>query len=103
MKIVIELKHHCIKTGAKRKYSKLINRYFSRNLSDPEKIKIEAQIEALKFFLENADFNRLRGVYPELSGFDELSITLMIPDNHHEMKIAYNNRIVKPEWRIRHE
>ncbi len=103
MKIEINLKQHCIKTGAKRKYNKLIHQYFSNTLSDKVKKEVEAQIEALKFFLENADFNRLRSVYPEFSGFDELSITLMIPKNHLEMEIAYNDITIRPEWRMRYE
>ncbi|MBT3310578.1 MAG: hypothetical protein HN737_12960 [Desulfobacterales bacterium] len=103
MKIEIKLKHHCIKTGAEKKYNKLIKQYFISTLSELKKVDIEAQIEALKFFLENADFNRIRAAYPELSGFDELSITLMIPENHHEIKIAYKDIIINPEWRISHE
>jgi len=103
MEILITLKQHCIKTGAKRRYSKLINQYFSYTLSDHEKMEVEKQIEVLKFFLENADFNKLRGIYPELSGFDELPITLMIQENHSEMKIVYNDIIIKPEWRMRYE
>jgi len=58
---------------------------------------VEAQIEALKFFLENANFERLRSSYPELSGIGELFITLMIPENHHKMEIAFNDIIIKCE------
>ena len=103
MKIEIMLKQHCIKTGVKRRYSKLLNRYFNNVISDQEKVEIETKIEALKFFLENADFDQLRFVYPELSGFDELTIMLKIPENHHEITIAYKDRIINPEWRMSHE
>ncbi len=100
MEIVITLRRHCIKTGIKRRYNQLINQYFCNTLPDQEKIKIEVQIEALKFFLENADFEHLRRIYPELSGIDELSVTLIIPKNHNEITIAYDDRIIKPELGI---
>ncbi len=104
MEIAIKLAKHCIKTGAKRKYDKLISRYFNDiSLSNQEKMLIEGQIAALKFFLENANFNQLRGVYPELSGLDELSIRLVIPENNREIEIAYDDRIIKPEWRRSNE
>mmetsp|Transcript_4917 Transcript_4917/g.2744 ORF Transcript_4917/g.2744 Transcript_4917/m.2744 type:complete len:103 (+) Transcript_4917:8612-8920(+) len=100
MEIILTLKQHCIKTAAKRRYEQLINKCFSNKCSDHEKMLIEPEIEALRFFLDNADFVRLRGIYPELSGFNELPITLLIPDNQHEMKIIYNGKIIKPEWII---
>ncbi len=103
MKIALKLQKYCIKTGAKRKYNKLINQYFNCALSGQEKMTIEAQIEALKFFLENADFIRLRGLHPELSGVDELSITLIIAEKYHEMTIAFNGKIIQPVWRMHYE
>ncbi len=63
------------------------------------KKNIETQIEALKFFLENIDFSKLRTMYPELSGINELSITFMIPENFYETKIEYNYKTIKPEWK----
>ncbi|MCP3901742.1 MAG: hypothetical protein GY707_18690 [Desulfobacteraceae bacterium] len=99
MDIAVELRRHCIKTGVKKKYSKLINQYFSSTLSCREKKEIEAQIQALKFILENINFSRLRTIYPELSGINILSITLMIPENYNELKIAYHDKIIEPEWK----
>ena len=64
---------------------------------------IEGEIEALKFFLENVDFSRLRSVYPELSGADDVHLKLVIPEHHREMKIVYNDRIIQPEWRACYE
>ena len=99
MNIVVVLRRHCIKTGVKRKYSKLINQYFSSKLSCQGKKEIETQIKALKFMLENINFSKLRAIYPELSGINILSITFMIPGNHNELKIAYHNKIIEPEWK----
>lgn len=98
-KTIFKIDQYCIKTGAKKKYDHLINNYFKIDITDQEKMVIEAQIETLKFFLENADFNRLRGLYPELNGFNEVQITLATPDNCRDMTILYNGKTIKPEWK----
>ncbi len=101
MKIVFRLKKHCIETESKLKYERLIHTYFSNTCPENDVRKMERQIEALKFFLEHADFPKLRSVYPELSGNNELPFTLVIPNNYRKIKINIDNRIVYPEWKKR--
>lgn len=99
MEITILLKQYCIRTAARRKHSTLIHQYFGGAFSDREKVAAEAQIEALKFFLEKMDFNRLRFDFPELSGSKELPVKLIIPENRDEIIIQFKDKQIKPEWK----
>jgi len=99
MEIHLKLKRHCIKTAAKTEHNRLVMRYFSSDYPDNEKTVIEAQIEALKFFLEKADFARIRSVHPGLSGTGELPVSLKVPESLREMKIVFNGNKVRPEWK----
>ena len=101
MEISLKLKNHCIETETKMKYERLISTYFSNSCPKKDAQKIERQIEALKYFLEHADFSKLRSVYPELSGIYELPLTLVIPNGYHKIKININNKIIHPEWKKR--
>ncbi len=100
MKIFLPLKKHCIETGAKKEYGRLLNIYFSNTCSENENAVIEEKIEALKFFLENADFSRIRGDYSELCGTYELTVKLNIPGDYSRMNIEYDNKEIKPEWNL---
>ena len=60
---------------------------------------IEAQLEALQYFLKNADFGHLRGSCKELSGVDEMKVALEIPENHRDLTILLPGRVIKPEWK----
>jgi hypothetical protein len=97
MEIVLNLKNHCIETATKREYERSIQNYFKD--SSLERFMLEARIEALKFFLEKADFMRLRSIYPELDGSLELSLTLKVPEDFQKLKIILNDKILKPEWK----
>ncbi len=97
MEIVLSLKRHCIETEAKKEYERLIQGYFKN--SNQDKSIIEARIEALKFFLEEVDFSRLRSLYPELSGTIELSLKLKISEDFQDLKIVVNDRRIQPEWK----
>ncbi len=99
MEIFLKLKNYCIKTSAKKKHEKLLGRYLNSKYSYQEKLVIEVQIEALRFFLENADFQVLRSVYTELSGCKESSVTIRIPENKQNMEIVCNGRIIKTKWK----
>jgi hypothetical protein len=101
IEITLNLKRHCIKTGTKKIYESLINDYFKGLYADDnEKIIVENKIEALKFFLEHGDFIRIRSANHELSGADELVIAkLIIPKNLYDIKIFFNEKIIKPDWK----
>ena len=94
--IEIELKKHCIETEAKRTYERLLNRYFDKSLSDHDRAILQEQIEGIKFFLEHADFRRLRSQYPELDGKHTIRLTLKIPKNRYDMIITYNGVKIAP-------
>ncbi len=96
MEICLKLKHYCIETAAKKEYEKMVNGYFKNGHSDSDKFVVEAKIEALKFFLEQADFRQLRGTYNDLGGSNELKVKLKIPENHSKTEIVFNNMAIKP-------
>ncbi len=97
MEIVLSLKNHCIETAAKKEYERLIQGYFKNKLKG--KSWLEVRIEALKYFLERADFSRLRSFYPELCGSVELPIKLKIPEDFQELKIIVKDRTIHPKWK----
>jgi hypothetical protein len=99
MEISLKLKNYCIKTAAKKKHEKLLGRYLNNKYSYHEKSVLEVQMEALRFFLENADFQVLRSVYTELSGCQESSVSIRIPENKQDMEIVCNGRIIKTKWK----
>jgi len=99
MEIELNLNHHCIETGAKKKYEQLIKHYFSQRCSSAHKLLIERQIEALRFFLEHADFPTLRNLYPKLDGTHKLYVVLKISNNIRDIWIIINDKIVQPEWK----
>ena len=97
MEIILSLKKHCIETAAKKSYEQLIQSYFKNKGDDPS--VLEARIDALKFFIERADFARLRTDYPELSGNVQLPITLSIPEEFESMEIVMKDKRIQPEWK----
>jgi hypothetical protein len=98
MEIDLNIRNHCIETETKRQYEKLIKHYFSRLCSDADKPVMEFQIEALKFFLEHADFPKLRSAHPELAcGGDNLAV-LKIPKNFYDIRIIMNKKSLPPRW-----
>ncbi len=48
---------HCIETTARQEFKRAVDRYLEMGSSDT---RLEARIELLRSFLENADFKRLR-------------------------------------------
>ncbi|MDA3897489.1 MAG: hypothetical protein PF482_15240 [Desulfobacteraceae bacterium] len=76
MRIILNLKKHCIQTAIKRKYNQLISNYFKLNPTENTEI-IESEISLLKEALENFDFSWLRTTYPELQGggADKIQLT----------------------------
>ncbi len=114
MKISLHLKKQCIQTAAKNRYEMLMRSYFKkhkRSLVDnsivtgkntevdkscieknskiEDKEKIETEMLYLLFFLENADFAYLRHAYPQLSGIEDILVTIQV--NHNSSSNKLNN------------
>ena len=99
IEIGLELGKHCIETAAKKTYEKLVSGYFKASVSERE--SSEARIEALLFFLENADFGFLRSRYPELNGGNDCCVTLKVVPDPCLMSIEWNKQQIIPEWKRR--
>lgn len=99
MDILLTLTKHCIETETKKAYERLIKQYFNKNTSNKDKNRIESTLEKLKFFLEHADFPKMRSAYPELGGASDLSVSLHIPENVQKAILTFNGRSVPPEWK----
>ena len=100
MNIELQLRqHHCIQTAAKRTYERLIRAYLKQSAKGKASETMEAEIEGLKFLLETCDFPHMRGQYPELSGREDIDITLEIPQEKKDMVIACQGRWLYPKWR----
>ncbi len=98
MNIVLDLKKgSCIKRSAKKRYERVLKEYFSKTVSEDKKALIEKEIEALKFFLENADFSRIRSGYKELSGVKNIRVSLLIRKRNY--KIVLDDKIIRPYWK----
>jgi len=94
MQIELELRNHCIQTAAKRTYEQMLNRYLSRNAEDDEAAILEKQIMGLTYFLQNADFQRLRSEYPDLDGRRHHRVTLEIHGDFKNVKIKWDDQRV---------
>ena len=98
MKLTIDTRRHCIETGAKKKYERLLRQYFKPGCSENEKHVLEQQIQALIYFLENADFSDLRNQY-HISGQAAPSSVLVIPEAFEQMYIHLNHQVFYPVWK----
>jgi len=98
LKIDLKITKHCIQTEAKKKYEALISKYFKKNTPEAEKEDCLKKIDALKFFLSNADINNLRSKYPELSGQTEIKACLCFPASYKEMYIETIDKKIIPEF-----
>ena len=94
MEIDLRLKNYCIKAAAKKLYEESIKKYFKSQYSNEERLAIENQIDVLAFFLKNVDFPKLRALYPELSGVNELLVKMTVPENSYAIKICFNKKII---------
>lgn len=88
MNITFDLCRHCIETEAKRLYNRFVSQYFKSQTGRQE---IEKKIEILKFFLEKADFARIRNTFPELSGNCDADITLTV-NKENQIIITINGK-----------
>ncbi|MBU0991013.1 MAG: hypothetical protein KJ737_00850 [Proteobacteria bacterium] len=92
MKILFNLKTHCVETEGKKIYEGLIRDYLKKNCTEQEKSSIEEKMELLKFFLENGDFQGLRRHYPELSGGVDKPVMLDIPKWHDDILMTIDGK-----------
>lgn len=91
---------YCIETASKRMYETCISRYFNPLLPEQDKEILEYQIEVLKFFLEHADFRKLRHKHPELtSGTVKKNIRLIVADHPKDWIIICDDKKFEPEWK----
>jgi len=99
MEIQIDTRHHCIETGSKKEYEQLISRYLHTGLCKKEKILLEQQIEALAYFLSNADFSDLRNRYHALGSSNKEMSVLVIPKALGAIYIRIDQKIMYPVWK----
>ncbi|MFZ5572647.1 MAG: hypothetical protein ACOZF0_19795 [Thermodesulfobacteriota bacterium] len=95
MEIRLTLQDHCIQTEARKAYERLVGEYFRKTGPGGNKTVLEAEIDALKRFLEYADFAFLRSHYPELSGGKPISVTLDIPETISAGCIGFGETIIQ--------
>lgn len=77
MKIVLNLKKHCIETEIKRRYNHSLSQYFK---ADADKEVLEQEIGMLKTALENFDFPALRSGHKALAGNSGAMVELVGSD-----------------------
>ena len=99
MEITLNTSRQCIETASKKEYERLIQQYFKTDSSEKNKILMEEQIEALTYFLQNADFSYLRNRYHAM-GFSGTSV-LAIPETLKNMHIRLAREILCPVWKKR--
>jgi hypothetical protein len=92
------IKKHCIETAAKKEYERLVLDCLKKKSATRLRV-VEAQMNGLKYFLENADFAKLRHRYTELRGNAEQPVMLKIPEDYRGLTIMIDEREIKPEWK----
>ena len=96
MEIILDLTRHCIETASKKKYERLIRQYFKTNKK--EKINIENQISALKYFLEKADFTELRNHCSNSNSIKKKAV-LIVAQPFKKIHIRFNKATFYPTWK----
>lgn len=97
--IILDTTRHCIETASKKAYEQAIRRVFKEKFSDPGKACIEREIEALKYFLEHADFFDLRAQYSRMGSSSNRSV-LIIPKGFEQMYVRCDASVIYPKWRL---
>jgi len=100
MEIILDLTRHCIETASKKEYERLIRQYFKTTATQKEKIIIEKQINALKYFLEKADFPELRNRCTNTISVEKKAV-LIILQHFEKMHIRFNNATLYPIWKTK--
>ena len=101
--ITFDLTNHCIETAAKKNYERLIRRYLKKETLPEEKAGIEDRMEILKYFLEHADFPRLRSRYPLLSGNHSHQVVISVGEGNKDITLKVNDTMIdmtkEKEWK----
>jgi hypothetical protein len=100
MEFFFNLKDHCVETEGKQMYERMIRCYLSKSCTEEEKSAIESQMDLLKYFLENADFRKIRSAYPSLAGNGDVAgVILDLCEEKKDMTMIVNRErfIVKKE------
>ncbi|WP_136360668.1 hypothetical protein [Desulfatibacillum aliphaticivorans] len=74
MKILIDISKKCIQGGSRRAYEDRLSACLKVSAENLD--SLEQEIDALKNFLETADFSHLRSTHPALAGGVESQATL---------------------------
>jgi len=90
LKIVLNLRQHCIETDIKQLYERSLAEYFQ---SPEDRGTIEEKIALLKRALETLDFSALRSRYPELAGNSNARVSLIADSRSTVALWIHNNQI----------
>ena len=97
MKIILNLSRNCIETASKKEYERLIKHYFKSSEADQKEKFIEPRINALNYFLENADFPELRHQCQKIGLKGE--VILIVPQRFCDMHVRFNKTMLYPKWK----
>lgn len=78
MKISLDVSSHCVQSAAKSLHEALVRALFKAGAGEAE--TLEEKIEALKLFLETADFPALRSSHSALAGGSAQTVILEIDE-----------------------
>jgi len=98
MEIILDLTSHCIETASKKKYEHLIRQYFKPTATRKEKLVLEDQISALKYFLEKADFSELRNHCSNSNSIKKKAV-LIVAQPFKKIHIRFNKATFYPTWK----
>ena len=94
MEINLHLTQHCIETGARMEFERLVRQYFNKSTSEVKIAVLEERLEMLKIFLERADFKSLRSRHPVLNGDHDTTATLNFHPENERVTILSEGRDV---------
>ena len=97
IELELNLAKACIETETKRTYERLLREYLRKSTPAQQKRVLARRIEALKIFLEHADFGYLRTNYAALRGQTSARVTLLLSDNPAETEIDLGDGRIRPK------
>jgi hypothetical protein len=89
--VLLDLRHHCIATEIRRRYSKCLSGCLRGGAVSDE---TERELELLKKALETMDFPVLRSTYTELSGGTDANVCLG-PGEGGAIRLTIDGRTVR--------
>ena len=97
IELELNLAKACIETETKRTYERLLREYLRKSTPAQQRRILARRIEALKIFLEHADFGYLRTNYAALRGQASTRITLLLSNNPYETEIVLGDGRIRPK------